>query len=69
MLVFFNRGKEARKRTFTVDWAKLKSPKALVVRDALPDGPGAIVANELPVKGDRLTITVPPEGFRLVGVE
>ncbi len=71
MLVFFNRGKEARKMTFTVDWAKLKTQGSgpVVARDALPAGWDELVDNQLPVKGNQLTIKVPAEGFRLLAVE
>ena len=69
MLVFFNRGKEAREMTFTVDWAKLKTPGPVVVRDVLPGGWGELVDNEMPVKGDQLTVKVPAEDFRLLAVE
>ena len=69
MLVFFNRGKEEREMTFTIDWAKLKGPGPLVARDALPAGVGELVDNELPVKGNQLTIKLPADDFRLVAVE
>ena len=69
MLVFFNRGKEGGKMTFTVDWPSLKGPGPVVARDALPYGWDELVDNELPVQGDQLTIDVPAEDFRLVAVE
>ena len=69
MLVFFNRGKEARKMTFTVDWAKRNGPGPLMAWDALPNGWDELVDNQLPVRGDQLTIKVPAEDFRLLAVE
>ena len=68
MLVFFNRGKEARKMDFGVDWSRLKARQPLEVRDALPDGWDELVDNDLPVEGDQLTVSVPAEGFLLVSV-
>jgi hypothetical protein len=69
MLVFFNRGKEPQKMTFTIDGPKLHARQTLEVRDALPVGWDELVDNELPVQGDQLTIILPAEDFRLVSVQ
>ena len=69
MLVFFNRGKETREMTFTVDWKKLRARTPATARDVFPLGWDELVDNPLPVHGDKLTVKMRAEDFLLVAVE
>jgi len=68
MLVFFNRAREARKMTFTVQWSRLNARQPVEARDAFPAGWDELVDNDLPVQGSQLTVNVPAEGFLMVSV-
>ena len=69
MLVFFNRGQEARSMNFTMDWKQLGARAPAVVRDVFPLGWDELVDNPLPVHGDQLTVRLPAEDLKLLTVE
>jgi hypothetical protein len=69
ILAFFNRGKETREMTFSVDWQELRAGNPATARDIFPLGWDELVENPLPVRGDQLTVRMRAEDMMLVSVE